>query len=149
MKNYFIGCAALAAAIGCTNTDRASTSDSQLPPLPHDIHSYAQPEEARVTNVSLDLTPDFTRKQIAGVAKLTIQRSAGADSVVLDVRDLNIRSVTDAKGSPLGFVIGTQKETFGAPLTVPAGKVARSTSIAFRPGLSCPVTLETICMTWE
>lgn len=118
MKIYFIGCAAFAAAIACTNTDQASTSDSELPPLPRDIHSYAQPEEARVTNVSLDLTPDFTRKQIAGVARLTIQRSAGADSVVLDVRDLNIRSVTDAKGSPLGFAIGTQKETFGAPLTI-------------------------------
>ena len=39
--------------------------------------------------------------------------------------------------------------TFGAPLTVPAGKVARSTAIASRPGLSLPSTLETMCMTWE
>ena len=39
---------------------------------------------------------------------------------------------------------------FGAPLTVPAGKVARSTSIAVIPGFSnFPTTLETMCMTWE
>ena len=64
----------------------APTADSKLPPFPRDIHSYAQPEEARVTNVTLDLTPDFNTKQIAGIARLAIQRSAGADSVILDVR---------------------------------------------------------------
>ena len=38
---------------------------------------------------------------------------------------------------------------FGAPLTVPAGKVARSTSIAPMPSFSLPTTLETMCMTCE
>ena len=37
----------------------------------------------------------------------------------------------------------------GAPESVPAGKVARSTSIADIPSRSLPVTLETMCMTWE
>ncbi len=36
----------------------------------------------------------------------------------------------------------------GAPLTVPAGKVARSTSIAVRSGSTCPSTVDTRCMTW-
>jgi hypothetical protein len=35
----------------------------------------------------------------------------------------------------------------GAPLTVPAGKVARSTSMALMPAFRCPVTLETMCIT--
>jgi len=38
---------------------------------------------------------------------------------------------------------------FGAPLTVPAGKVARTRSNAVVPGLSWPVTVETRCITWE
>ena len=118
MKNILIGCAALVAAIACSNTEQSPTSDSQLPPFPHDIHSYAEPQEARVTNVSLDLTPDFATKRISGTARLAIQREAGADSIVLDIRDLEIKSVKDAAGAPLGFVIGTSKETLGAPLAV-------------------------------
>ena len=39
--------------------------------------------------------------------------------------------------------------TLGAPETVPAGKVARSTSIADSPGRNAPVTLETMCITCE
>jgi leukotriene-A4 hydrolase len=111
--------ALLALAAGCTAApDKAAQTDTQLPPLPHDIHSYAQPEKARVTNVSLDITPDFNTKRLAGVARLAIQRSAGADSVILDVRDLEIRSVKDAKGSPLGFKVGAAQEFLGSPLAI-------------------------------
>ena len=39
--------------------------------------------------------------------------------------------------------------TLGAPLTVPAGKVAFSTAMASSPGLSLPSTLETMCITCE
>ena len=38
---------------------------------------------------------------------------------------------------------------FGAPLTVPAGKVARTRSKASTPGRSRPSTCETMCMTCE
>ena len=39
--------------------------------------------------------------------------------------------------------------TFGAPLTVPAGKAARSTSMLVSPGFSTPSTLDTMCITCE
>lgn len=83
-----------------------------------DPHSYARPAEARVTHVSLDLAPDFAARRIRGVARLTVARAPDADSVVLDVRDLTIRRVTDAGGSPLGHRIGTSKEFLGAPLSI-------------------------------
>ena len=38
--------------------------------------------------------------------------------------------------------------TFGLPLTVPAGKVARITSYAVRSARRRPSTLLTMCMTW-
>src|SRR5688500_7454919 len=96
------------------------TDDSGLPGLPHDTHSYAQPEKARVTNVSLDLTPDFATKKITGTARLAITRAQGADSVILDTRDLTIRSVKDATGVPLGFGLcaGTGKDFMGVRLAV-------------------------------
>lgn len=108
----FLGLAA------CDQGDSAAISDSQLPPFGKDVHSYAQPEEARVTHVSLDLAPDFTTRRITGIARLAIQRGEGADSIVLDVRDLDIRRVTDAKGTPLGFNVGTPKEFMGSPLAI-------------------------------
>ena len=39
--------------------------------------------------------------------------------------------------------------TLGAPVSVPAGKAARSTSMLLMPGSSLPATLETRCMTCE
>lgn len=106
------------ALMACTQADRAAVEDSQLPPLPHDQHSYAQPEKARVTNVSLDLTPDFATKRIAGIARLTIHRAERVDSIILDVRDLDIKRVTDARGTALGFNVGASKEFLGAPLAI-------------------------------
>ena len=38
--------------------------------------------------------------------------------------------------------------TLGAPDTVPAGNVARSTSIGPRPLRSVPVTCDVRCITW-
>ena len=38
--------------------------------------------------------------------------------------------------------------TLGAPDTVPAGKVARSTSMALRPAANSPDTCDVRCMTW-
>ena len=109
---------AAASVAACTPAERAAVTDSQLPALPRDPHSYAQPEKARVTHVSLDVTPDFAAKKISGIARLTIQRSDSADSVVLDTRDLTIRKVTDRAGANLGFTLGTATQFLGSPLAV-------------------------------
>ncbi len=94
------------------------TINPALIPLPHDEHSYAQLEEARVTHISLDLTPNFSSQRIVGTARLSIERSAGADSIVLDARDLTIKSVTDSRGQVLGFRIGASDPILGAPLAI-------------------------------
>ncbi len=39
--------------------------------------------------------------------------------------------------------------TLGAPLTVPAGNAARSTSRLPSPGFSLPSTFDTMCITCE
>ena len=117
-KIFASGVLFLFCAGACTAAEKAPTDDASLPALPHDIHSYAQPEEARVTHVALDLTPDFATKRISGVAKLAIQKSAGADSVILDVRDLEIRRVTATGGDSLGFKVGAAKEFLGSPLAI-------------------------------
>ena len=126
MKYAVLFAACVLATSACDTTQskqQTAADDSELPLLPHDSSSYAQPENARVTNVSLDLTPDFKTQSISGIARLAITRAEGADSIILDDRDLTIKSVTTPKGDSLGFSVGATSEVLGAPLTValPAG----------------------------
>src|SRR5688500_6779474 len=93
----------LLVALACSPADDAVTTASDQRRLPRDVHSYAHPDSARVTHVSLELTPDFAAKRLRGTARLTIARDAAADSVILDVRDLTIKSVTSARGDSLDF----------------------------------------------
>ncbi|HEX6576051.1 MAG TPA: M1 family metallopeptidase [Gemmatimonadaceae bacterium] len=119
IRKFVGGTLVIGLIAACTSTEKpAPADDSRLPALPHDTHSYAQPEKARVTHVSLDLSPDFASKRISGVARLAIQKSADADSVVLDIRDLDIRRVSSSSGDSLGFNIGAAKEFVGAPLAI-------------------------------
>ncbi len=106
------------AALACSPTDDTVTDTGNQRTLPRDVHSYAQPDSARVTHVSLDLTPDFAAKRLRGTARLTIARAASADSVVLDVRDLTITSITSSRGDTLGFKIGAAREFLGSRLAI-------------------------------
>lgn len=106
------------AVLACSPADDTVTDATNQRPLPHDPHSYAQPDTARVTHVSLDLTPDFTAKRLRGTARLAVARAGNADSVILDIRDLTIKRVATAGGDTLGFSIGAPKEFLGTPLAV-------------------------------
>jgi leukotriene-A4 hydrolase len=83
-----------------------------------DIHSYARPEEVRVSHVALDLTADFEAKRLRGTATLDLVRVAGAQRVVLDTRGLDIEGVTGPGGAALQWVLGANDPIIGAPLTV-------------------------------
>ncbi|HLL84388.1 MAG TPA: hypothetical protein VK420_17120, partial [Longimicrobium sp.] len=83
-----------------------------------DIHSFARPEEARVTNVDLDLRADFAAKRLAGTAALDVQAAPGARRIVLDSKDLAIQAVTDAAGTPLQWTLGAADTILGRPLEI-------------------------------
>jgi aminopeptidase N len=89
----------------------------------NDTHSYARPQEARVTSLHLDLYVDFGARRLRGRASLSLARSADATSVALDTRDLRIERVTGPHGAALTFSIGSSDDVLGAPLEVllPAG----------------------------
>lgn len=83
-----------------------------------DPHSYARPGEARVKHVDLDLVADFETRRLSGTAALDIERAPGAEAVVLDTRDLDIRGITDGSGAPLEWELGAADAILGAPLYV-------------------------------
>ncbi len=105
-----------------------TASRSDMPPLPasatapieyaRDSHSYAQPDIARVRHVALDLAADFATRTLSGTAALDIQGAPGANEVVLDVKNLDIRNVTDAAGAPLQYETGANDAIKGQPLTI-------------------------------
>ena len=102
-----------------------------------DAHSYARPAEARVTHVALDLAADFAAKTMSGTATLDVQSAPNARELVLDTRDLTIRSVTDGTGTPLPFTLGARDPIHGAPLTV-THDGARQVRIAYSSAPNAP-----------
>lgn len=109
----------LAATLAAPALSACATTDMRpsMPALPHDPHSYAKPDEARVLNVSLDLRADFERKILAGTCTLTIAAKADAREIVLDVKDLNV-GIVSGNGQTLPFTIGASDGERGAPMTV-------------------------------
>lgn len=125
-KLGLVSALALVTALGGCAAMNAPASD--MPPVPasavapvdyvRDVHSYARPEIARVVHVSLDLAADFETKTLSGTAALDVTAEPGANEIVLDVRNLDIRDVRDADGNPLQFQTGPNDPILGQPLTI-------------------------------
>ncbi|MBF5042213.1 M1 family metallopeptidase [Aggregicoccus sp. 17bor-14] len=111
----------LLALAGCRTAAPEATASQQpqsQPRIAHDPHSFARPEEARVTHVALDLGVDFAARTLKGSATLDLQVQPGASEVVLDTDGLRLRSVTDEGGKALPWTLGTAHPRLGQPLTV-------------------------------
>ncbi|MBI5281452.1 MAG: M1 family metallopeptidase [Candidatus Solibacter usitatus] len=92
----------------------------------HDIHSYSNPLESRVTHVELDLAVSFREKKLRGAATLALE-TAGR-TLVLDTRDLNILRVN---GSAAGFTLGPRDQFLGSPLTIQLPRGVRSVVVEY------------------
>ncbi|MFN2258440.1 MAG: M1 family metallopeptidase [Parasphingopyxis sp.] len=86
-----------------------------------DEHSYANPAEARVTHVALDLTADFEAERMIGSATLDLETAEDAEEVILDSKGLDIREIVSGDGRQLEWALGESDENRGAPLTVQLG----------------------------
>lgn len=129
LRRTLLATALAAPALSACATSPAAPRD-QLAPLPHDESSFARPDEARVTHVSLDLTADFDRKALFGTCTLTIAARDDAREIVLDQDGLVIQSIT-ANGRPLQYRIGEGRAELGAPLIVELDG-AREIEIAYQ-----------------
>lgn len=85
-----------------------------------DVHSYANTGAWQQTHLSLALEVDFEARRLIGTADLLFDRK-GDGNLVLDTRDLLIRSVTLVTGDErqlLPFELGAHDAILGRPLTV-------------------------------
>jgi len=88
-----------------------------------DEHSYAQPDKVRITDLGLDLSVDFGKRQLSGSATLTLAwADEDARELVLDTRDLAIASVEARSGKrkwrDVPFALAERDPRFGSKLTI-------------------------------
>jgi len=53
-----------------------------------DTHSYAQPDQAKMTHLDIRLKVDFDKRIISGLSEITFEKSITAESITLDTKDL-------------------------------------------------------------
>ena len=122
-----------------------------------DPHSYSRPDQVRVVHLGLNWVVDFDAQTLTGDAILLLERSDPSAPLILDSRDLDIKSahvatlgpiegtpelaldaVRNGTGTwaPTTFEIGAGDPGFGAPISValPEGVDAVKLSYATRPG---------------
>jgi leukotriene-A4 hydrolase len=112
-----------------------------------DIHSYGNPELARVRHLSLDLEVLFNQLTIRGAAVLTIDRMSGrAGQLVLDTRALQI---DEAEISPDGvqyrearFDVGKTDPILGAPLHIDIAPDTRFVRVRYSTSPSSATALQ-------
>lgn len=100
----------------------AMTIHSVATAAPTDPHSCARPAESVVTHLSLDLDVDFEKKQLRGLAKLTLNNSPAAAEFWLDTKALEITEV---------LLDGVQRAKFELMAEKPF--LGRGLRIAIRP----------------
>ncbi|HEV3457366.1 MAG TPA: M1 family metallopeptidase [Thermoanaerobaculia bacterium] len=88
-------------------------------PAEPDPHSFARPAEVAVEHLVLDLTVDFEARRLSGRASLRLRTKSGADTLVLDTRDLDVQRVTLGDGKTAApFVLGEPVPHLGRSLAI-------------------------------
>lgn len=129
----------LALLIGCTEpqpekpeapVESAQSADDIQ--VGKDYHSFANPEQIKVTHLDLDITADFESRVLSGEAVLHVQRlDEAATSLVLDSRDLEILSVT-SNGQELQYSLGEKDSALGTAITIVLPEGTDTVTLGYR-----------------
>lgn len=123
---------------GCSDTDMQT--DVTEEPDRVDLHSYATPDAAKTDSLHLELSIDFDKSTVLGVARHFIQKMPSADSFIADTKDLKIDSVL-VDGKIVNFEIGANDPILGRPLTIPIEKETKEIAIHYSTSPDAPAFL--------
>ncbi|MDN5863833.1 MAG: M1 family metallopeptidase [Gammaproteobacteria bacterium] len=103
----------------------------------NDPYSWAQPGKVQIRHLDLDLNLDFKAQRLSGTATLSLDwKDPEAQNLVLDTRDLAIKSVTalgpGGETRPLDFNLANSEPPLGSKLTIVAPKQPEKVRIAYR-----------------
>lgn len=100
-----------------------------MTPLPSDVHSFAQPNKARVTHLAWKANVNFESKTIQATATWII-RSEEANEIVLDTKALSIKKVS-ANGKQVEFTLGEEDAILGQALHIPIKEDTKTIAIEY------------------
>ncbi|MEZ4802559.1 MAG: M1 family metallopeptidase [Gelidibacter sp.] len=95
-----------------------------------DPHSYAEPNNAVITHLDLDINVDFDTKIISGTATYDIQNNE-ANEIVFDSKYLDIESV-EADDKKTSFNLGKMDSILGQPLKINISKDTKKIAIIYK-----------------
>jgi len=126
MKNIFIilSCTILFLS-SCTNPKQEQSTLKYV----DEPHSYAQPNEAVITHLDLDIDVDFDQRIIKGKATYKIENSNSLE-IILDAKFLEIEKV-QADGKDTEFSLGEFDEQLGQPLKISIGKETKNITVYY------------------
>ncbi len=126
------------AACSKNDTDIAATEPTAEPKaetqieVGKDYHSFANPEQVKLTHVSLDLKVDFDSKTLVGTATLDYEKiEPRATELLLDTRGLTIDDVT-AAGQGLSYGMLETDPHLGTPLAITLPESGTQLTVHYR-----------------
>lgn len=122
-----------AGLFSCLDLEKNENMQEEQKQSDIDIHSHPRPSEAVIKHLSLDLKADFTAKKLSGTATYDIEVYKGADSIYLDVRNLDIQQVT-VDGKNVEFTLGYETEWLGQALMIPVNENSKKIAVNYSTG---------------
>lgn len=109
-------------------TDSTSQMNTSTP---NDIHTFAVPEDAKITHLDLKLNVDFESKTLSGVASYDIEVKNNATKIYLDSRNLTIEKV-EVDGQKAEFELANEVEHLGQKLSIPITDQSKKITITYK-----------------
>ncbi len=94
-------------------------------------HSYAQPNEAVITHLNLDIDVSFDKEIINGTASYDITNNNEATEIILDTKNLVIEKVQE-DGKDTEFSLGSYDESLGQPLKINITKDTKKITVFYQ-----------------
>ena len=95
-----------------------------------DPHSFAEPQNASFSHVSLDISVDFENQQLRCVATYQLLLTSRSSEIIFDTNHLQVLEIA-CDGKKVAHKLGANDAILGAPLTVSLPKNAQSLTIQY------------------
>lgn len=128
MKKTFVLWLAVLLVAAC----KKETAEDKVSVTVKDEHSYAAPDKAVVTHLSLDIKVDFDTETISGCATWTIDNKAKGNEIVFDENALEIEKVTLDDNQPTTFSLSDNVEYHGRAVRVKIKPDAKKVTIYYK-----------------
>jgi len=124
----------------CNSQKETKNEEATAPKYVAEAHSYAQPNNAVVKHLSLDIDVDFEKEIISGSAAYTIENN-NASEIILDSKFLDIQKV-EANGKETTFTLGEFDKHLGQSLKIDITPETKNITVHYN------TTSETEALQW-